>query len=134
MQQPYVVALVVDPELGEAIRPLAQTMHVCAVGSPINRAVAEDLWKSGPQPPQYDNESGITPFDYDPKSDRESWCRQIIDTIDQHHDQWSHDPPYTVLNVYGLQFSAALKPAFESLGFVEFQETAHGFCAIKSEP
>lgn len=48
MAQPYTAGLVLDPELGEAIRPLAQTMHVWAVGSPANRAVAEDLWKSGP--------------------------------------------------------------------------------------
>ena len=134
LMQPYAVALVLDPEFGKAMEPLAKSLHVWAVGSPTNRAIANELWKRGPQPYEYNNESGITPFDFEPGSDRESWCRKILDTIDQHHDEWSHDPPYTVLLVYGLRIAESLKPSFAELGFTRFEETDYGFRAIKTQP
>lgn len=134
MHQRYVVALVVDPEFGGALQSIAESMHVWAVGTPVNRVVADALWAQLPKPYEYNIEVGITTFDPGLGSGPDSWCQAIIGTIDQHHDEASHDPPYAELLVYGLQFNETLRPGFAELGFTEFTNTSYGFRATKAEP
>jgi len=134
MPHPYTVALVLDPEFGEPLKHIAESMHVWAVGTPVNRSVADALWNQLPKPYEHNIESGITTFDPTLGSGPESWCKAIVDTIDQHHDETSHDPPYTVLLVYGLQFSESLRPCFTELGFTAFEPTGFGFRAFKRSP
>lgn len=130
MPQPYRVALVVDPAFGAALRDLAREMHVWAVGTPENRAVAEAIWAERPN--ERDIERGVTTFDPGLGSGPRSWCSAVVGTVDAHHDEMSHDPAYSELLVHGLRFDETLRPDFAALGFTRFIETPYGFLAVKS--
>ena len=129
---PYTVALVLDPGFGDRLRDLASRVPTWIVESPQNCAVADSIWAS--EPKTYSNERGITTFDAKLGFGPEEWCRAMVGTIDQHHDELSRDPGYSVLEVYGLPFNERLRPHFSELGFTSFENTAYGFRALKAEP
>lgn len=133
MSSPYAVALVIAPDFGEKLRSLSSRLHVWTVDSPANREVAEELCSALPSPGNYNIESGVTIFTPHGAT-AEDWCLGTIDSLDQHHDSSSHDPGYTVLEVYGIAPSDTIRRAFSEFGFAEFVATAYGFIAQKSEP
>jgi hypothetical protein len=96
--------------------------------------VAERIWAALPKPIEYNIETGITVFNPSLGTGPEAWCEAIVGTIDQHHDEMSHDPAYSVLEVYGLEFNERLRSIFVELEFSLFEETSYGFRAIKSSP
>jgi len=57
-----------------------------------------------------------------------------LNMIDLHHGTYSANPPYTVLDVIGTGISARLKAELGEHGFDDFQETAHGFRAVRPIP
>ena len=130
---PYAVALVIAPDFGEKLHSLSLRLHVWAVDTLPNRRVAEEIWSALPSPGAYNIESGVTIFTPYGKA-AEDWCLGAIDSLDQHHDSSSHEPGYTVLEVYGVAPSAAIRKAFQTFGFAEFVATAYGFIAQKAEP
>lgn len=132
MSSPYTVALIFDSDFGDRLQLIAARIHTWAIDSPANRLSAEKLWASLPQPFSYNNESGVSLFSLDLGENPNGWCDAILDTIDQHHDEMSHIPCYSVLEVYGLQFDENLRLPFVTLGFSIFEETSYGFRAIKS--
>ena len=133
MSSPYAVALVTVPDFGEKLRPLSSRLYVWAVDTPANRKVAEEIWSDLPSPVEYNIESGVTIFTPHGTTP-EDWCLGAIDSLDQHHDGSSHDPGYTVLEVYGIAPSDAIRRALPEFGFAEFVATAYGFIAQKTEP
>jgi hypothetical protein len=130
---PYAVALVLDPEFGEKIVDLASRIHVWVVASPTNCSIAKALW--GNQPIRTPSiETGITTFDVDLNATPEQWCKGILGTIDLHHGEHSHTPPYSRLEIYGLPFNDTLRLIFSDYGFTSFQQTDHGFKACIPAP
>jgi len=125
---PYTVALVVDPEFGEELAVLAARVHTWAIDTPTNRAVAEGMWSVAPE--AHGIESGVTTFK--PQGvNAEEWCLAVIDELDMHHNHYSHDPAYSVLEVYGAGLSERIREAFAFYGLVQFEETPAGFIAKK---
>jgi hypothetical protein len=55
----------------------------------------------------------------------------MLNAVDEHHNGYSHDPGYSILEVYGIPFTERLRPAFTDLGFSSFEQTAYGFLARK---
>jgi hypothetical protein len=131
MTNPYTVALVVDPNFGAHLGALAARMHTWIVATPENSAAAEIIWNLSANTKGNGLESGVTTFIADLKSDREGWCDAILDSIDEHHNSYSHDPGYTVLEVYGVPFTERLGLAFAECGFASFEQTEFGFRARK---
>ena len=76
-------------------------------------------------------DSGVTTFAVSMNEDPSLWCIGVLNTIEEHHGQYSHEPPYTILEVIGLSFSQRLRRVFERLGFNSFQDTKEGFRATK---
>ena len=133
MPSSYSIALVVDPEFGDKLSSVAARVHTWAVDTPENRRVAERLWAALPAPGEYNIENGVTAFT--PRgTGPEEWCISVIEEVDLHHNHHSHDPGYTVLEVYGVTLSPRIREGFEEYGFVRFDETADGFIARKDEP
>ena len=129
----YTVALVLDPAFGERLKQLADRVHTWVVDTPGNRKVAELVWAlEGSRPASI--ERGVTTFDAVPDVNPEEWCTSIVATIDRHHDEFSHHPGYSVLEVYGLRYHERLKPYFAELGFGTFENTDYGFRASKAQP
>jgi hypothetical protein len=133
MPASYTVALVVDPAFGEELSLVAARVHTWAVDTPDNRRVAERVWADLPAPGQYNIENGITTFTPH-GAGPDDWCISVIDELDLHHNNYSHDPGYTVLEVYGVTLSAQIRESFEEYGFVRFDEIVNGFIARKDEP
>jgi len=48
-------------------------------------------------------------------------------TIDLHHGEFSHDPPYIALEVIGATWSNKIEKALEEYGFIKNKRTAEGF-------
>jgi hypothetical protein len=104
---------------------------VTNVGTPENLAIVQRIWDKLPEGSSYDIESGVTSFHETLGSGPLEWCLNVLRTIDQHHGEFSHDPPYSVLEVYGLFFSEPLRTSFCEHGFTSFEATPEGFIARK---
>jgi len=60
------------------------------------------------------------------------WLSNHLDSVDQHHNEFSQDPPYSKLLVFGVKLSAAVEPLLSPFGFSSATAEAYGFSAIKS--
>jgi hypothetical protein len=129
MTTPYTVGLVFDPQFGEDLEALASRMHVWVIDSPANREVAERIWATGARG---SIERGVTTFgEGAPGADREAQCLGMLESVDLHHGEYSHDPPYSVLEVIGVKASPVLRKGLGEFGFQEFTDTPEGFRASK---
>jgi hypothetical protein len=131
---PYTVALVLDPAFGERLKSLAARVHAWVVRTPANETVAQELWSSQSKTSPPSIETGVTTFETEGLSSPEEWCIDVLDTLDLHHNNYSHHPGYSVLEVYGLKFHDRLKAPFAQLGFTTFENTDYGFRATKPTP
>jgi hypothetical protein len=127
------VALIVDPEFGTRIRDVAaRVWHTWVVATPENVVVAEQIW-SAPNSADLNMQGGVTTF-IQHGADRESWCDAILDSVDEHHNNYSRDPGYSILEVYGTPLTERLRAVFVEFGFSIFTPTDYGFCAYKLQP
>lgn len=111
MPPPYRVAIVVDREFGSRVAELAKRVHVWLCDSPLNRPAAEALWHA-PGGDAYDLETGVTLFDCPPDQPVEDALVHIVGTVDQHHGQHAHDPPWSVIEVIGCPATPRVRRAF----------------------
>jgi hypothetical protein len=118
------VALVLDPNFGQRLEPLAIHSHVWIIDTPANRIIAEKYWQDNPE---HKLGMGITTFQVNDNETMEEACLRILDAIDLHHGEYSSDPPYSALEVIGLPISEQIKSALEGIGFEAFEHTAEGF-------
>jgi hypothetical protein len=125
--KPYAVAVVVDPAFGGRLSDLASRMHVWCIDTPDNRAAAEIVWHQNEQAQSI--ERGVTIFSADLTDPPDEIVASELDTIDLHHGEYSHIPPYSVLHVYGASPTSVLGEALAGLGFINIVPTAEGFAA-----
>ena len=59
------------------------------------------------------------------------WFSNHLDSVDQHHNEFSQTPPYTTLLVFGLPLSPSLVPLLQEFGFVSTSPEPFGFSASK---
>lgn len=126
IEAPYVVAIVVDPAYGPHLLRLSARMHVWAVDTPLNRAVAEQIWS---QSPGFDFEAGVTLFRSSGKGAIQD-VADIIGVVDTHHGESSHVPAVSVLEVYGADAPPELRTVFARYGFTHLIDIDGGFRAI----
>ncbi|WP_157653645.1 hypothetical protein [Burkholderia ubonensis] len=128
------VALIVDPDFGARIQEVvARVRHTWVVATPANVAVAEQIWRASPNSPGLNMEGGVTTF-IQYGVNRESWCDAILDSVDDHHNSYSGDPGYSILEVYGIPLTNRLQSVLVELGFSVFTSMDYGFCAHKLQP
>jgi hypothetical protein len=122
----YTVGIVVDPGFGERVHSLAHRIPVWIVDTPVNRAAAESHWRQ-----QADNNPahGITTFKVDPAASPEDWCAGVLDTVIEHHGEYSHDPPVSSLEVIGAHASPSLLATLADYGFAKVRSRPDGFRA-----
>lgn len=131
MTKPYRVFVVVDREYGQRLTDLVQEGPVWVVDTPANRVVAEEIWHAEPNRSHL---QGITTFRFPEDGSPEDILVNEFDTIDLHHGKYSANPPYTVLDVVGTTITPRLRTELGQFGFDEFQETPHGFRAVRPMP
>ena len=129
--QPYNIFVVVDREFGERLTSLPTGVPVWIVDTPTNSHVAHRLWK---ERLQQDHLTGITTFNISINESPEENLLNELDVIDLHYGIYSHDPPYTRIQVIGTALSEKIKHAFFEYGFDEFSPTSSGFLATRNLP
>jgi tRNA1(Val) A37 N6-methylase TrmN6 len=123
------VAVVVDPEYGDRVSELSERVHVWLVESPSNLAAAERFWQAHAS--EYSLDRGITVFRGRPACAPDELVCEILETINDHHGEWSHDPPWSVLLVRGTTATPRLRAALAARGFTEVEPEANGFRAAR---
>jgi hypothetical protein len=123
-EKPYLVYVVVDPHYGERLRNLRANDPIWVIDSETNHIVIQTLWNERQGSSLQD---GITSFKYDPKENREDWFVNELATIDLHHGEFSHNPPYSVLEVIGIAWSDKVEDALKEYGFIKYERTTEGF-------
>jgi hypothetical protein len=125
---PYGVFVVLDGEYGTRLSQLVVKGPIWVLDTPINRAVAQSFWNAFPD---RDHLDGITVFTSKNSVSTEETLLCEIDTIDMHHNAYSADPPYTVLEIIGTPLTAKIESELSRYGFDEFLATAEGFRAVR---
>jgi hypothetical protein len=123
------VTIVVDPEFGDRLYAVAKETPVWIVDTPINRAAAEVVRA---QNPEHHPPSGVTTFQVERNSTPDEWCANILGAVDLHHGEYSHDPPYAVVEVIGAPLTIRLRQAFSEYELNAFVERAADFQASRS--
>jgi hypothetical protein len=127
---PYRVYVIVDRQFGEGLNELERGVPVWIVDSPDNMPVVRRLWQSRPDE-SYLN--GITSFVDSKSSSPEGLFLKELYMIDLHHGIHSADPPYTVLEVIGVDVTPKIREELATYGFDEFQNNIRGFVATRPE-
>lgn len=125
---PHKVGIVVDPNFGDRVAELARVFHVWVVESRANTPVIQGVWKSGMADAAADPLAvGVTSFAAGEGESPEETCARIAWNVDEHHNESSHDPPWSEIEVFGVKLTEALRDVFEELGATACIPTQEGF-------
>ncbi len=125
----YRVHVVLDAEYGERLRTLPNGEPVWIVGSAVNRAACEALWKErGPE----SYLDGYTTFNYNESATAEEQFLSILGEVDLHHGEVSHDPPYSILHVVGARWTSEIEDALFEYGLRRQSHDSSGFVAERT--
>jgi hypothetical protein len=127
---PHEVAVVVDPAYGDKLLELAARLHVWIIDTPANKAAAQVLWSQDGHVHSLDN--GVTTFSAFRVDRPDEIVASMLETIDLHHGEYSHSPPWSVLEVYGASPSPSLAAALADYGFTDILPILGGFRASRS--
>ena len=127
---PDIVRVVVDRSFGERLAALPPSQPVWIVDSPLNTPVASRLWQERPTETHL---SGITTFKPAASGSAEAELLAQLQTIDLHHGEYSADPPYSALEVFGCAPSGSVSAALREIGFAVHSTTRDGFIAGRTQ-
>jgi hypothetical protein len=127
-EKPYGVHVIVDPAFGERLREIPLDEPIWIVDTPTNRLAYEAVWRER-KPESY--LVGFSSFKVNPNEQPEDWLISILDTIDEHHGEMSHDPPWSRINVIGVRWTQRIAEELEVFGFTSHQDSPEGFTATK---
>ena len=122
--------MIVDPAFGQRLRDIPVGEPVWIVDTDINRLAYEAVGKER-KPESY--LIGLSSFKVDPKGSPETWLISELETIDRHHGEESHDPPWSVITVIGTKWTERIQKEFGRFGFRSHADTPEGFVARKEE-
>jgi hypothetical protein len=120
----YAVAIVVGRDAGAYLATLAARLHVWVCGTEANRRVAQARFASRPGSSL---ESGMTTFLVGDTDSAEEMVLGILYMVDLHHGEYSHNPPWDTVEVYGAPATPAVRAAFAEYDVMEFATAANGF-------
>ena len=98
------------------------------VDTPANKLVAQRFWNARSDE---NHLTGITTFNDLNSLSAEEMLLGHLDTIELHHRSLSANPPYAVIEVFGIQVTANAKNVLSEYGFNAFQITLAGFTASR---
>lgn len=125
----HTVGIVVDRNFGDQLLEIARRIHVWVCDTPGNWPVVERL--SQMQQPGEWNEWGATIFRVGDDESPEDMVIHILSAVNQHHNQYSHDPPWSQIEVYGVAPTKNVREALQEYGVDDFRETPGGFICVR---
>jgi hypothetical protein len=124
----HAVAIVAEREFGDRLSELVERIHVWVCATPVNRRFAETYWSARPA---YSLERGITTFNVVESDTSEEMVIGVLDSVDLHHGEHSHTPPWSVLEVYGASATGAVRAELSRFGVTEVTPTSKGFICTR---
>jgi len=118
--------VIVDTAFGNRLREMPIGEPVWIVDSEINGLAYNSVGKER-QPKSH--LEGLSSFKVDKDGSPEDWLVSEIQTIDLHHGEMSHDPPWSMINVIGVKWSQRIQEELERFGFNRHENTTEGFTA-----
>src|SRR5438093_1466185 len=109
------VAIVVDQAFGERLIALASRLHVWIIDTPANKAAALAHSRESSGAPSL--ESGATTFTCATAIPPDESVASMLETVDVHHGEYSHSPPWSFLEVFGASPTPRLSTAPAEYGF-----------------
>jgi hypothetical protein len=129
VESAHQVAIVVRGDLAPELEALVRHRHVWAVRTPETEEVARRVW-SEPETQHTDPlTAGLTLFNAGATA--EMSLLSILDTVELHHGQYSHDPPLGVIEVLGTDATDAIREALAALDFTQINPSHVGFIALR---
>jgi hypothetical protein len=122
--KPYKVAMVLDREFGNKLVALSRKIHAWVCDSPTNLKVVNKIRKDIKE---FSMESGVTNFKVSKDDSAEDMFMNLIDAVDLHHGKFSHSPPWSILEVYGLRLSPVVEAKLHEFGPGKFEKMTNGF-------
>lgn len=120
------VAIIVHED-EEAIKTLAQKMHIWVVATDKNKVVVEKLWQS--KLPE-----GLTATFYEVPSNAsaEEMCAvKAIDLVEDHHSSVFNAEPWLEIQVHGCGVTKTLLNEFHEFSNVKIEAKEYGFNVIR---
>jgi hypothetical protein len=119
------VGIVLDRSFGDRLLGLPPRMPVWIIDTPPNRGSVQSLRTGDPA-------RSISTFVDVPSDSAEDLLIGMLPTIDLHHGEYSQDPPYSALQVFGATPTLQVREALEEYNLVIANETPHQFGATRS--
>ncbi len=123
------IAIVLSDEFASTLNEIAITRHVWALRTPKTEPIAQRIWSARPAVETDPLESGITVFNGMGSPERD--LLSVVDDVELHHGALSHDPPVSIIEVFGASATDAVRQAFDSLGFSRVEDSRNGFAAYR---
>lgn len=90
--------------------------------------MAQKVWA---QDSEHSLDHGVTTMDASGYTTREGLFSRMLNAVDEHHGEWSHEPPWTSVHVYGIQASDAIVHALAAYGATDIQHKCDHFVATR---
>lgn len=121
------IALILDPNYGHRLISLCLDMPVWIINSSENLCVINQLRENDSH-----RDIQITNFSLNEGESLSHACERIIESLDQHYNEFALDGGYVELDVIGVTLNEVSKQPFSDLGFTQFAKTDDGFVAYKT--
>lgn len=126
------VTVVLDRNFGDRLVALARRRHVWIVESDENVPWARRVWdeprdEAGADP----GAAGATSFTMFPDETPEAAFIRILETVDDHHGELAHNPPWSSIEVCGVALEPRVVEALQEYGVTRIEETSGSFVAYR---
>jgi len=122
----YRIVLVVDEHFGCKLLELVHTGYVWIVQSGDN-----DLWTERVTEGLPDTDDpltqGVSSFVREQNESTESLVIRVLDMIDEHHGEFAHEPPWSEVQVIGMELTDTVVEASRAYGVTQCETTRSGF-------
>ena len=117
------VAIVVAPGFAAEVRRIAADRHVWAIRTPEYQRAAD-------QERRHSLERGVTLFAADSPSPEDEVI-SIFGTVQEHHGEYSHDPPLDEVEILGAEPTPEVRAELGACGFTHIVPAEGGFVAVR---
>lgn len=126
----YRITLVIDESCGSQLDELVRTSYVWAIQSPENDRWAAQHWQAS-SPLSDPLQFGLTTFARLPAETDTELVIRLLEMIDDHHGEFSHEPAWSQIDVLGTHLTDEIADAARCYGVERFDETPEGFRLVR---
>lgn len=98
--------------------------------APETEEIAERIWRDKRPANDQWNDEGLTLFNGG--TTPEESLVSILDSVELHHGEYSHDPPLPVIDVLGVGVTEPIREALAAVGFTDIRTVGEGFIARRA--